>query len=48
MFIDALNEWLHVPHHKVQPIKDAIRTLHNASLLYVYLETKGELSPSSN
>ncbi|KAJ4387227.1 hypothetical protein N0V93_007816 [Gnomoniopsis smithogilvyi] len=32
-FIDALNEWLHVPEEKVLKIKDAIRTLHNSSLL---------------
>lgn len=42
-FIDALNEWLRVPHDKVQLIKHAIRTLHNASLLYVNLELDSEL-----
>lgn len=34
-FIDALNDWLHVPDDKVGKIKDAVRVLHNSSLLYV-------------
>ncbi|POS74342.1 hypothetical protein DHEL01_v207267 [Diaporthe helianthi] len=32
-FVDALNQWLHVPQDKVSKIKDAIRVLHNSSLL---------------
>jgi hypothetical protein len=42
-FIDALNEWLRVPQEKVQLIKHAIRILHNASLLYVNLESESKL-----
>nr|A2PZA5.1 RecName: Full=Fusicoccadiene synthase; Short=FS; AltName: Full=Fusicoccin A biosynthetic gene clusters protein 1; AltName: Full=PaDC4:GGS; Includes: RecName: Full=Fusicocca-2,10(14)-diene synthase; AltName: Full=Diterpene cyclase 4; Short=DC 4; Includes: RecName: Full=Geranylgeranyl diphosphate synthase; Short=GGDP synthase; Short=GGS [Diaporthe amygdali]BAF45924.1 fusicoccadiene synthase [Diaporthe amygdali]BAF45925.1 fusicoccadiene synthase [Diaporthe amygdali] len=32
-FIDALNDWLRVPDVKVGKIKDAVRVLHNSSLL---------------